>query len=198
MDCAKVLQSPDAVARSVVRYDPLVACGMMGVFDSVNSHAIDCAQPGRGLHELLNDAIDYYDDSHARVRVKFSTVSLGNLCAQYAPRANCAGSNSMETFARETMLLDDRGELVAFRAIIVTGVGTDCPSCDLPRSLNERMMSTFVTHAGSTYVLLVNPTLNNAVAIDCDSGCVSGGTLIRSTLVPIGSCGLWAWRHTFS
>lgn len=163
-------------------------CGDLRITEDPTAGDVDCDLAELGDLTLLSMA---FDRTNNWLKVDSSSVAIGALCAGYDLRVVCDEEPGLSQLLREALTTD--GATASIRTLKVTGETVGCMECaDEPLSLVDRIARSFVTDGTDTYVLLATPD-TEAEAIACGSD-VQGTTVAGSPLVPVGSCGMWAWR----
>ena len=188
MECLETLQSFEAITRLVAEYDTVSGCGNIRTKGAVLLNPLDCDTNIEGELTLLNRLLDY--DVPA-VHVASANVALAALCSTYTLRVDCAVPPSLLTMLREVIGYTAAGDMV-IRTRKVTGVASKCEDeCDV-HTLLTRIASTFVTASDKTYALTVQDTTGDPLI--CDNAEVSWLTLLAASLMPVGTCNMWAWK----
>ncbi len=164
-------------------------CGDLRITEDPTAGDVDCDLAELGDLTLLSMA---FDRTNNWLKVDSSSVAIGALCAGYDLRVVCDEEPGLSQLLREALTTD--GATASIRTLKVTGETVGCMECaDEPLSLVDRIARSFVTDGTDTYVLLATPG-TEADSVDCTNNGVGGQTVAGSPLVPIGSCGMWAWR----
>lgn len=176
--------------RSVVGYED--GCAMVRVVQAVLRDPLDCTTALIPSLDLLHRALN---GTSTAITINVTGVDLADICTTLDLRAQC-GTGGLDQYLREAITLKE--DQVVLRAILVndfTAVCTDCAK--VHTTTMERIMSSFVVDgAGQTHVLIALAESIQA-DLDCDSTNVGEHTLASSALLPVGNCGMWAWRTEF-
>ena len=164
-------------------------CGDLRITEDATAGAIDWDTAILGDLTILSMA---FERTNNVLKVDSTEVAIGDMCNDYEGRIACGEEVFLSQLLREALTTD--GTDASVRVLKVTGETAGCPDCaDIDLSLEDKIARSFVTDGTDTYVLLAAPD-TEASPIACGSD-VQGTTIAGSPLVPIGSCGLWAWRY---
>lgn len=164
-------------------------CGDVRITEDATAGDLDCTLTELSDLTLLSMA---FDRTNNVVKVDSTDVAIGDLCDDYEARVECGDEVFLSQLLREALTTD--GATASVRVLKVTGETVGCGECDdAELSLSDRIARTFVTDGTDTYVLMASPE-TEADPIACGSD-VQGTAIAQSPLVPIGDCGMWAWRY---
>lgn len=196
MECGTII-GWNTLARQAIFVAPN-GCGTVSTAGDDAGEPIACDD---GIeHTVLDIAARLFENVNGAVGIDMTSNRLAILCDAAIPRVTCDNQASLEELFREAVLLRPNSAVV--RVFLVDDIDAQpCIDCSDARSatpLLSRIMASFVTYDGETRVLVVLPTSEDYSGVSCDTSAMSPEGMAASTLIPIGDCGMWAWRITIA
>lgn len=188
--------SIDTLVRGVIAH--VDGCGSIAVAEVDVDEPITCDDRTElAATEILAMLFENVNGVPGIFPVQVDAFSEEDLCADLTLRATCGHAVSLEEMLKEATMFNDDGGAGIRIAYLDKPVA--CVGCDDVLSgvaMRERIAGSFVRLHDLTCVLVAQPEVGGD-AIDCDTTEISLETLLSSTLVPVGDCGMWAWQVGF-